>query len=94
MTERRSLRPSPLMMKARADDRHIFDSEATLNILTFENSQGINVDHITYALNSPINKEDAEEGHVSQAEIASLLELFDDAMKWTPFFVPENGLYL
>ncbi len=29
-----------LMMKARADDRRIFDSEAKPNILAFEDSQG------------------------------------------------------
>src|SRR6478672_10930976 len=47
-----------LMMKARADDRRIFDSEARSNILAFQNSQGINAADITHALNAPINKED------------------------------------
>ena len=92
-----------LMMKARADDRRIFDSEAKPNILAFQDSQGMNAADITHALNSPINKEEmppseylfeeiedektplfskkalAEKGHVSQADIASLLELFENA---------------
>ena len=50
-----------LMMKARADDRRIFDSEAKPNILAFEDSQGMNAADITHALNSPINKEDRPE---------------------------------
>ena len=92
-----------LMMKARADDRRIFDIEAKPNILAFQDSKGVNAADITHALNSPINKEEAppseylikeiEEaetplfskkalaipGHVSQGDIASLLELFENA---------------
>jgi type II restriction/modification system DNA methylase subunit YeeA len=91
-----------LMMKARADDRRIFDSEAKPNILAFEDSYGMNPDDITQALNSPINKDDvpseylfeeiqeekdglfskkalAEKGCVSKGDIASLLELFENA---------------
>lgn len=91
-----------LMMKARNDDRRIFDSEVKPNILAFEDSHGMNAVDITNALNSPINKEDvpseylfeeiqedkdglfskktlAEKGHVSQGDIASLLELFENA---------------
>lgn len=45
-----------LMMKARADDRRIFDSAAKPNILAFQDSQGINVADVAHALNSPINK--------------------------------------
>ena len=92
-----------LMMKARADDRRIFDSEAKPNILAFQDSEGMNAADITHALNSPINKRRraeqvsvrgdrgsgrrrlfskrvlAEKGHVSQGDIASLLELFENA---------------
>ena len=91
-----------LMMKARADDRRIFDSEAKPNILAIEESQGMDAADITHALNSPINKEEmpseylfeeieeekaglfgtkalAEKGHVSQGDIAALLELFENA---------------
>jgi hypothetical protein len=91
-----------LMMKARADDRRIFDSEAKPNILAFEDSQGMNANEIAYALNAPFNKDDvpneylfeeiqeekdglfskmalAEKGHVSQGDIAALLELFGNA---------------
>jgi len=91
-----------LMMKARSDDRRIFDSEAKPNILAFEDSQGMNANEIAYALNAPINKDDvpneylfeeiqdekdglfskkalAEKGHVSQGDIAAILELFENA---------------
>jgi SAM-dependent methyltransferase len=91
-----------LMMKARADDRRIFDSEAMPNVVAIQDSKGVNAADITHALNSPINKEDvpkeylfeeiqdekdglfskkalAEKGHVSQADIAYLLELFENA---------------
>lgn len=92
-----------LMMKARADDRRIFESEAKPNILSFEDSRGMNAADITHALNSPILKEPmppketlyeeieedkaglfsknslAQNGQVSQGDIASLLELFENA---------------
>jgi type II restriction/modification system DNA methylase subunit YeeA len=92
-----------LMMKARADDRRIFDSAAKPNIVAIQDSRGLNAASITHALNSPINKDElppskylfeeieeaetplfskkvmAEKGHVSQADIAHLLELFANA---------------
>ncbi len=46
-----------LMMKARADDRRIFQSEAKPNILAFQDSKGMDAAEITHALNSPIKKE-------------------------------------
>jgi hypothetical protein len=92
-----------LMMKARADDRHIFDGEAKPNIVAFQESKGMIAADITHALNSPILKEKmpqseylieeiedaenplfskkvlSEKGHVSQGDIAALLELFENA---------------
>lgn len=91
-----------LMMKARADDRRIFDSDAKPNVLAIQDSRGLDPADLTHALNAPINKEDvpkeylfekiqeekdglfskkalAEKGHVSQADIAFLLELFENA---------------
>jgi N-6 DNA Methylase len=47
-----------LMMKARANDRRIFESEAKPHIPAFQDSQGMNAADITHALNSPINKEE------------------------------------
>jgi hypothetical protein len=47
-----------LMMKARADDRRIFDSEAKPTILAFQDSWGMDAAEITHALNAPINTED------------------------------------
>jgi type II restriction/modification system DNA methylase subunit YeeA len=102
-----------LLMKARADDRRIFDSEAKPNILAFEDSQGMKASDIYFALTSPLRgeKEDelessAPDGHLfetdnnlftraeaakavasrtpttirfSQADVAALLELFENA---------------
>src|SRR5205085_12187547 len=42
-----------LMMKARADERRIFESEAKPNILALQDSQDMNATDITRALNSP-----------------------------------------
>jgi SAM-dependent methyltransferase len=47
-----------LMMKARADDRRLFDGEAKPNILAFQDSRGMDAADITHALNAPINKEE------------------------------------
>ena len=47
-----------LMMKARADDMRIFESDAKPNILAFVDSQGMNANEIASALNAPINKDD------------------------------------
>ena len=43
-----------LMMKARADDRRIFESDAKPNIASFVQSNGLDAGTITAALNSPI----------------------------------------
>ncbi len=90
-----------LMMKARADDRRIFDSEVKPNVVAIQDSKGLNAEEIAYALNASINKEDvpkeylfeeiqeekdglfskkalAEKGHVSQPDIALLVELFEN----------------
>ena len=92
-----------LMMKARADDRRIFASEAKPNVLAIQESNGLDARDITAALNAPILKEKlppseylleeieeaenplfnrktlGQKGHVSQADVATLLELFEDA---------------
>jgi type II restriction/modification system DNA methylase subunit YeeA len=102
-----------LIMKARADDRRIFDSEAKPNILAFEDSQGMKASEIHFALTSPLKGEKegelespAPDGYLfepddnlftraeaalaaasrtpttvnfSQADIAALLELFENA---------------
>lgn len=53
-----------LMMKARADDRRIFDSEAKPNILAFEDSKEMKASEIYFALTSPLKGE-------KQAELES-----------------------
>lgn len=47
-----------LMMKARADDRRIFDSEAKPNVVAIQDSQGMNAADLTLALNAPVSKDD------------------------------------
>jgi hypothetical protein len=44
-----------LMMKARADDRRIFESGVEPCVVAIRNSQGLNADSITNALNAPIS---------------------------------------
>jgi hypothetical protein len=58
-----------LMMKARADDRRIFDSEVKPNILAFQESKGLDAANITNALNSPIHKD-----HVPRAYLFEEIE--------------------
>ena len=66
-----------LFMKARADDRRIFESGVQPSILSFVESKGMDAGAITHALNSPING--AAVGTVAKADIAVLLELFEEA---------------
>lgn len=66
-----------LMMKARADDRRIFDSEAKPNILAFEDSQGMKASEIHFALTSPLKGE--KEGELeSPTPDGHLFELDDN----------------
>ncbi|VTZ27002.1 N-6 DNA Methylase [Methylocella tundrae] len=46
-----------LMMKARADDRRIFDNYVEPNVMAFVESKGIDAASITNALNAPIDKD-------------------------------------
>ena len=48
-----------LMMKARADDRRIFESDSKPNVVAFVDSKGMDADEIAYALNSPPPNEKA-----------------------------------
>ena len=65
-----------LFMKARADDRRIFESGVQPNILAFKESTGMDAGSITHALNSPIA---SIEGRVDGADISSLIGLFEHA---------------
>jgi hypothetical protein len=66
-----------LMMKARADDRRIFDTEVQPNVLAIQESKGLNAKEITETLNQPIFK-----GEAPPPE--SLFEEIDDEN--TPLF--------
>ena len=46
-----------LMMKARADDRRIFDNDVKPNVMAFVESKGLDAASITNALNAPIDKD-------------------------------------
>ena len=65
-----------LMMKARADDRRIFESNAKPNVVAIQDSKGLNAEDITHALNAPATK--VGEGDVSRADIATLLSQFEN----------------
>ena len=45
------------MMKARADDRRIFDNDVKPNVIAFVESKGLDAASITNALNAPIDKD-------------------------------------
>ena len=47
-----------LLMKARADDRNIFERDVQPHVLSIQESKGLDVKEITYALNQPILKEE------------------------------------
>jgi hypothetical protein len=44
-----------LMMKARADDPRIFDKDAKPNVLSFQETKGIDADGVVNALNAPLS---------------------------------------
>ena len=72
-----------LMMKARADDRHIFDSKIQPNVLAIQESKGLDPNQIANALllqNIPpslVGEGDGREGaSVTRHDLIDLLELF------------------
>ncbi|MDA9856593.1 BREX-1 system adenine-specific DNA-methyltransferase PglX [Rubripirellula sp.] len=102
-----------LMMKARADDRRLFEQAVHPNVLAIQESKGMDANEVFFALTSPLNRElegelqsPAPDGHLfetddnlftraeatkaaaerpltsvdfSEATIASMLELFENA---------------
>jgi type II restriction/modification system DNA methylase subunit YeeA len=70
-----------LMMKARADDRRIFDSGVQLHVLAIQESKSLNAREVTEALNQPIFK-----GEAPPPE--SLFEELDDDK--SPLFSRKN----
>jgi len=64
-----------LMMKARADDRRIFDSESTPNVVALQDSEGMKASEIHFALTSPLKGEQegeldspAPDGHLFEPD--------------------------
>lgn len=68
-----------LMMKARADDRRIFASGVQPQVLSIQESKGLNAKALTEALNVPLAQGEraGEKGSVSPADIADLINLFE-----------------
>jgi len=64
-----------LMMKARADDRRIFESSVQLHVLAIQESKDLDAKEITEALND----EQVRGTAFAQADIALLVSLFEDA---------------
>ena len=58
-----------LFMKARADDRRIFETGVQPSILSFVESKGMDAGAITHALNSPIKDEKAPPGEFLLKEV-------------------------
>ncbi len=65
-----------LMMKARADDRNIFERDAQPHVLSIQESKGLDAAEITEALNAPLP--DGSTGDISKIDVAHLIELFEE----------------
>ncbi len=63
-----------LMMKARADDRSIFERGVQPHVLSIQESKGLDAKEITEAINAPLP--DGSTGDISQADVSQLIELF------------------
>lgn len=64
-----------LMMKARADDRRIFAGGVQPNILSIQESKGLNAKALCDALNVPLAQ--GEKGNISPTDIVDLINLFE-----------------
>ena len=69
-----------LMMKARADDRRIFGKEVQPQVLSFQESKGLNAKQLTYAINVPVV--------LSKQPDSDELEFMEDVN--TPLFAKKN----
>ncbi len=69
-----------LMMKARADDRRIFGKEVQPQVLSFQESKGLNAKQLTYAINAPVV--------LSKQPDSDELEFMEDVN--TPLFAKKN----
>ena len=74
-----------LMMKGRADDRRLFEGEVALNVLAFENSDGLNVDALARAVAL------ADYG-LTKADLTALKDLFDHATTFGSLIQVPEGL--
>ncbi len=63
-------------MKARADDRSIFDRDAQPQVLSIQESKGLDAQEITEALNQPLG-DNAPVGDIIQTDITHLIDLFE-----------------
>jgi hypothetical protein len=72
-----------LLMKARADDRRLFDSQPKLNVLSLQESKGLNADELATHL-SPFK--------VQRATITSLVETFEHAKTFGSLIQISNAL--
>jgi hypothetical protein len=79
-----------LFMKARADDRRVFEAGVQPNVLAFVESKGMDAGAITHALNSPING--GAEGNVAKADVSELLGLFEHAKTFGSLIQVPTGL--
>jgi type II restriction/modification system DNA methylase subunit YeeA len=57
-----------LMMKARADDRRLFNEPIKLNVLSLQESKGLDPENLTQALQAIVNSGDQSEGGAIRSE--------------------------
>lgn len=82
-----------LMMKARADDRHIFDRKIQPNVLAIQESKGLDARKIAEALNVPPDRTDkkGQKGNISEVDLTHLIDLFEHGKTFGSLIrVPEN----
>ncbi len=68
-----------LLMKARADDRRTFASGVQLQVLSIQESKGLNAKALTEALNVPLahGEKEGEKGNISPVDVSDLVNLFE-----------------
>ncbi|GJI89011.1 BREX-1 system adenine-specific DNA-methyltransferase PglX [Duganella hordei] len=70
-----------LLMKARADDRRLFDSPVKLNVLSLQESSGLDVDELAQALHSFLEHAGAQTIGTAVVEGLNVNDLFPDSLR-------------
>lgn len=77
-----------LMMKARADDRRIFEADVQPHVLAIQESRGLDAKEITEALNAPLR--DGSRSSIMPTDVALIIDLFKNGKTYGSLIrVPE-----